>query len=141
MSRALALLVTVFCLSCASQRDRGSAGLFERATTVAAPQADRCQRFKRTSNAGKACDEALYLAQVFVKKLSTGDQVCLDGEFGERVTGACLARAAVADTASDKVLLEVREAKPDSAWFGKEQTQLWFEEGALVDLYLKDHGY
>jgi hypothetical protein len=39
------------------------------------------------------------------------------------------------------VLLEVRQAKPESKWFQNEQHQFWFEEGALLDLYLADHGY
>jgi Tfp pilus assembly protein FimT len=74
-------------------------------------------------------------------KLSTGDQVCLEGGFGDTPSAACAARAAVVDSSKDLVLLEVREAKPDSRWFNKEQNQFWFEEGALVDLYLADHGY
>ena len=50
-------------------------------------------------------------------------------------------RASGADVATGMVLLEVREAKPDSRWFHRESNQFWFEEGALVDLYLQEHGY
>jgi hypothetical protein len=78
-----------------------------------------------------------------VRKLSTGDQVCIQGGFGDSDTpgAACLARAAVVDAQRDGLLLEVRDAKPDSKWFNKIQNEFWFEEGALVDLYLADHGY
>ena len=93
------------------------------------------------TGAGKRCDEAKYLAEIYVRKLDVGTDVCLEGGFGDEPGGACLARGGVVDTRTNEVLLEVRGAKPDSRWFKKEQNQYWFEEGALVDLYLADHGY
>ncbi|MHB8875948.1 MAG: hypothetical protein ACYC8T_19845 [Myxococcaceae bacterium] len=122
------------------QRDRGSMGIFDSAPEVKAPRVDRCAGHGKSA-ARANCDEARYLAQVYARKLSTGDEVCLEGGFGDSPTGACLARAAVADTKTNMVLLEVREARPDSRWFRKVQNQIWFEEGALVDLYLVEHGY
>jgi hypothetical protein len=122
------------------QRDRGAAGLIENTQTIPAPAVDRCAATKG-SGAGKRCAEAKYLAEIYVRKLDVGTDVCLEGGFGDEPTGACLARGGVSDTRPDQVLIEIRGAKPDSRWFKKEQNQYWFEEGALVDLYLADHGY
>ncbi len=123
-----------------ASRDRGAMGWQEAAPTIAAPKKERCSNYP-DSGAGKRCEEARYLGQIYVRRLSTGDQVCIEGGFGDSPSAACQARAAVVDTSKNLVLLEVREAKPDSRWFNKEQNQFWFEEGALVDLYLAEHGY
>jgi len=123
-----------------ASRDRGAAGWQENVPTIKQPGKRRCSSYAQ-SGAAKRCEEAEYLAQIYVRRLSTGDQVCLQGGFGDTPSAACAARAAVVDTSNDLLLLEVREAKPDSKWFNKEQNQFWFEEGALVDLYLIDHGY
>ena len=118
------------------QRDRGAAGILENTQTIKAPDKDRCEK-----TGSKRCHEAKYLGEIYVRGLSVGNDVCLEGGFGDEPGGACLARGGVSDTRPNEVLLEVRGAKPDSRWFKKEQNQYWFEEGALVDLYLADHGY
>jgi len=123
-----------------ASRDRGAMGWQENVPTISAPKKPRCSNYPE-SGAGKRCEEARYLGQIYVRRLSTGDQVCIEGGFGDSPSAACAARAAVVDVSNNVVLLEVREAKPDSRWFNKEQNQFWFEEGALVDLYLADHGY
>ena len=122
------------------QRDRGAAGLVENTQTIKAPLKYRCAALGQ-SGAAKRCEEAKYLGEIYVRKLDVRTDVCLEGGFGDEPTGSCLARAHVADSRPNEVLLEVRGAKPDSRWFHKEQNQYWFEEGALVDLYLADHGY
>lgn len=110
------------------------------APEVKAPARDRCDSHGTSAVRG-SCDEAKYLAQLYARRLSTGDMVCLEGGFGDAPGPGCLARAAVVDVATDRVLLEVREARPESRWFQKVQYQVWFEEGALVDLYLAERGY
>jgi hypothetical protein len=122
------------------QHERGAMGLWGGAPEVKAPLADRCESHGKSA-ARARCDEAKYLAQLYARKLSTGEEVCLEGGFGDAPGGACLARAAVVDTRTNMALLEVRDAKPDSRWFKKVQNQVWFEEGALVDLYLAERGY
>ncbi|MDP3236591.1 MAG: hypothetical protein Q8S33_09500 [Myxococcales bacterium] len=124
-----------------ASRDRGAAGFFENVPVYPAPKVQRCAKFKKGGNAAAACDEAKYLAEIYVRRLSSGDEVCLEGGFGDRPLASCLARASVADTDTNRLLLEVRNAQPGSKWFNKESNQFWFEEGALVDLYLADHGY
>jgi hypothetical protein len=138
---ALLLCVASACITDnRASRDRGGAGFFENVPTVAAPPKERCDQYGKGAARGR-CDEARYLAEVYVKKLAAGDQVCLEGGFGEEPGGACLARASIADTAVGKVLIELRQAKPNSRWASKESNQYWFEEGALIDLYLAENGY
>ncbi len=124
-----------------ASRDRGAASVFDNVPVYPAPKVQRCVKFKKGGNAAAACDEAKYLAEVYVRRLAPGDEVCLEGGFGDRPLASCLARASVDDTDTNRLLLEVRSAQPGSKWFGKEANQFWFEEGALVDLYLADHGY
>ncbi len=131
----LAFSVTGCALDHRPPRDRGASGLSENAPLIEAPAASRCVSKKL------GCENARYLAETWVRRLSTGDQLCLEGDLLERPKGACLARAAVVDTAPDRVLVELREAKPGSKWFDKELHQTWFEEGALVDLALAEQGY
>lgn len=139
MSRALTVSLVLLAACATASRDRGAAGIFESTQTVHAPKAKRCAN--HTGSRKSACSEAEYLAQNYVRRLSVGESVCLEGGFGEPPGGACLARAFVADTRDNEVLLDVKFAKPDSRWFNRESQQYWFEEGALVDLYLADHGY
>jgi len=139
-----ALLLVAAALACGcvdprASRVRGAAGLFENVPTYPAPERPRCSSHNGARK--KSCDEAQYLGEIYVRRLATTDTVCLEGGFGDPAAAACLARASVVDTAPNRVLLEVREAQPNSRWFKKEQNQFWFEEGALVDLYLADHGY
>ncbi len=144
MRLALTAVMVVTSLGCIRdnrvQRDRGAAGLMENTEVIRAPLKHRCAALGK-GGAGKRCEEAKYLGEIYVRKLDVGTDVCLEGGFGDEPGGSCLARAQVADARPGEVLLEVRGAKPDSRWFHKEQNQFWFEEAALVDLYLADHGY
>ncbi|MEW5737543.1 MAG: hypothetical protein AB1938_01390 [Myxococcota bacterium] len=124
-----------------STRVRGASGFMENVPEYPAPAVDRCAKFKKGGGPAAACEEARFLGENYVRRLSPGDQVCLEGGFGEAPTRACLSRGAVVDVATNRILIEVREARPDSKWFRKEQSQFWFQEGALVDLYLADAGY
>lgn len=123
-----------------ASRDRGAAGLFENVPVVKAPLKSRCEVYGKGAARGR-CDEGTYLGELYVRRLSSGDMVCLEGGFGDEPGAGCQARARVADTATDRVLLELKEARPDSRWFKKESNEFWFEEGALVDLWLSEHGY
>lgn len=144
-TKALAALLVLPALACITDtrasRDRGASGFFENVPVYAAPATSRCAKFKKGGSAGNACEEAKYLGELYVRRLSSGDEVCLEGGFGDRPLASCLARASVADTDTNRLLLEVRNAQPTSKWFQKESNQFWFEEGALVDLYVAEHGY
>jgi hypothetical protein len=139
MKRVVSLVLVLS--GCIATRDRGAADWSGRAAMYRAPQTDRCAKFKSGGGPAAACAESKYLAQVYVRKLATGDEVCIEGGFGDAPGAACLARAAIVDSATNRVLIEVRQARPESKWFKHEQEQFWFEEGALVDLYVAEHGY
>ncbi|MBM4378254.1 MAG: hypothetical protein FJ086_02985 [Deltaproteobacteria bacterium] len=121
-------------------RDRGAGGLFGKAELVKRPVSPRCLKYGKGS-ARAACDEAQELAQRYVRGLSTADLVCLEGGFGDPPAGSCLARATVSDAGNGQLLLDIREAQPSSRWFNHVSSEVWFEDGALVDLYLAERGY
>lgn len=135
------LAVLALGTGCIATRDRGMEDWSHRAATYKAPETDRCARYKAGGTPAASCAESKYLAQIYVRRLAGGDEVCLQGGFGDAPGAACLARAAIVDTATNKVLVEIRQARPESKWFEHEQHQFWFEEGALVDLYVSEHGY
>ncbi|MBN1210394.1 MAG: hypothetical protein JXB05_36410 [Myxococcaceae bacterium] len=105
-----------------------------------APRTNRCAAHGKSS-VRSSCEDALYLATEYTRRLAVGDDVCLEGGYGEDVGPACQARAAVIDTGPNGVKLEIRSTKPDSRWFNAEMRHAWYEEGALVDLYLAERGY
>ena len=120
-------------------REDATGGISDQAPVVPAPKRDRCKG--HSAGLKNNCEEAKYLAELYARRLSTGDAVCLEGGFGEEPGGSCMARAAVVDVDQGKVLIEIRDPRPESRWFKRVQHQIWFEEGALVDLYLAEHGY
>lgn len=120
--------------------ERGAASVFENTQTIETPKEDRCEKHKKSS-LRQPCDDAKYLAQKYVRALSVGDQVCLEGGFGDPPGGACLARAEVGDASTAKILLHVADTQPASRWYKYVGTEVWFQEGALVDLYLAERGY
>lgn len=136
---ALLLTGTLNCVPDArTRRHRSNFG--GTAGKITTPEQDRCA-LHGTSSIRPQCDEAKYLAQTYVRKLAPGDQVCLEETFGEDPGGACKARAAVVSVGTNLVLLEIRSPKPDSRWYAHQMSEIWFEEGALVDLYLAERGY
>ena len=139
MKTALLMAMLLFSGCVAATRERGATGLWDRAAVIHGPEVDRCETVTASQKKFQR-NQAKCQEQVYVHKLAVTDPVCLEKNFGEDVSG-CPARAAVVDLGSRQLLLEMREANPDSQWFGKEQQQICFEEGALVDMYLRDHGY
>lgn len=123
-----------------AEKDRGTGGMFHSAPEIAAPARDRCEGLGPKRK--ESCEQVRYVATNFARKLAVTDEVCLEGGIADPVVGgSCLARAVVMDTATGKVLVEIRDAKPDSKWFDKVQRQFWFAEGALSDLYLAEEGF
>lgn len=120
--------------------DRSAAGLFDRAPDVSGPVRDRCATYPPGARAHQ-CSDAKYLAEIYVRNLSVGDEICLEHGFGSPPTGTCLARGKVMDASPKKLLVEVRDARPNSRWFNRISSDMWFSESALVDLYLAERGY
>jgi hypothetical protein len=109
------------------------------APEVKAPLKDRCT--KATGDNLKRCAHARDEAKAYTQHLAPGDQVCLENGIGSEPTDACLARASTADNDTGRVLLHVRSAKPESKWAEKVDSQIWFDEGALIDIFLQERGY
>ena len=148
--RGIGLAVLALCLAgCLHDTrpsdERNGSGLFDSTPTYKAPLQDRCQAYGRKSgpqpDIQRECEEAKALAQQYVRGLSPGDAVCLDNTFGEEPGAACAARAMVRDASTTQVLIKVEDAKPESRWYKKLAADIWFDNGALVDLYLAEHGY
>jgi hypothetical protein len=141
---ALSALAALFLGACVHDErppdERGASGLFSTTPEAKAPKVDRCAAHK-SSAVGSSCQDAKYTAENYVRRLSTGDAVCLENLFGEVPGAACLARAVVRDVGSDQVLIKIEDAKPESRWYHRVSSDIWFDEGALVDLYLAERGY
>lgn len=144
MRAVFAVTVLLLASGCIKQgrgsRDRGAAGIFESTDEVKAPLQNRCEKLQKATIRG-SCDEALFLGQKYVRSLHAGDSVCLEAGFGEEPGGACLARAQVADVGNEQILIDIRDAQPNSRWYNRVSSEIWFDEGALVDLYLGERGY
>lgn len=141
LSWALLLLVAAGCVrDTRPTQERDGLNVFSKAPEIKAPAQDRCQKIAE-SGGKPGCRDAKYLAQMYVRRLGTTDEVCLEGGFGQSDPADCIARAFVADTAVGKVLLEIRAAQPQSRWYKQAQHQVWFTEDALIDLYLAERGY
>ncbi len=105
-----------------------------------APEIDRCKALGKSS-AGAGCDDARYLGTEYTRRLAVGTRCASRAATATSPGSACKARAAVIDTGTNRVKLEIRGTKPDSRWFNSEMRHAWYEEGALVDLYLSERGY
>lgn len=110
------------------------------AKRVEAPEIDRCHKHLGTPRED-ACLDALFLAQTWVRGLSIGDSVCMQGGVGDPVGRACMARASVMDAGAGGLLIEFREARPDSRYANVVMNQTWYAEAALVDLALAEQGW
>ena len=122
-------------------KERGSGGLYGNAAEEVGPVTDRCAP-KPGKQVRKGCASVRLEGSRYVRQLSVGDAICLDGGVGKfQVSSLCRVRSSVVDTAPDKVLLEIREAQPGTAYAQRVQHQIWFHDAALVDLYLDAHGY
>lgn len=138
---SFAVLSTSACLrDTRPSRERTTGSFWDTAPVVKGPEANRCE-----AHAGKVseshCADARYLAELWARRLSVTDEVCLDNGVGDEPGPACQARASVVDVATGRLLLEIREAQPGTDYFDRIQSQVWFEETALVDLYLAERGY
>lgn len=144
--RLVPLLLICTAAACSSAartpnvRDRGAGSMFSGAPEVPAPLVDRCEQY-RTTTREPFCRDARYLGEAWARSLSPGDQVCMEGGVGEEVSSSCAARASVADVGTNRVLIEIRSARPDSRFVNDVQKQAWYAEGALVDLFLAEQGW
>lgn len=110
--------------------------------TVAAPPHNRCEALHNAPTTFAQCQRAVSEVTEYLRHLNTGDEVCLEGGFGDdRVGDHCKARGHVLDADAHGFLIQVRDPSLDSRWKNAQGHKLYFENGALVDLYLRERGY
>lgn len=113
----------------------------DKVPVVAAPAHDRCEQFLGARSLFLQCAEAKQQAVDYIHKLNTGDAVCVEGGFGEEPREGCKARGFIVDADGQGFAVELRDARLDSRWKDQNQKTVYFENGALVDLYLRERGY
>lgn len=143
MKKLLASLLLAGLAGCASH---GNTGMWARhddieVETVPAPKADRCDKFKGADSMFHRCEEFKQQATNYLHGLNTGDTVCMEGGFGEEMSDKCKARAQVVDADNHGLLVQMREPQLDSHWKNYDGKRIFFENGALIDLYLKESGF
>lgn len=110
--------------------------------TVAAPPHTRCEALRAAPTTFTQCQRAVAEVTAYLRHLSTGDEVCLEGGFGDdRVGDRCKARGHVLDADPHGFLIQIRDPSLDSRWASAQGRRIYFENGALVDLYLRERGY
>lgn len=108
---------------------------------VRAPLHDRCEKLRAAADLYRSCQTERQNAVEYLRKLNTGDSICLENGFGEEPRAGCKARGAVMDADARGFLIEVRDPAFDSAWHKDQGRRIYFENGALVDIYLRERGY
>lgn len=144
MKKLLAALVLATLAGCAGHDHAGLWMTHEdvEVETVAAPKTDRCDKFKGADSMFQRCQEFKQQAMNYLHALNTGDTVCMEGGFGEdHLTDKCKARGQVVDADNHGMLVQLREPRLDSRWKDYDGKKVFFENGALIDLYLAESGF
>jgi len=108
---------------------------------VQAPQKNACERYRQSASAFRQCEEFRATVVEYLRHLNTGDTVCLENGLGDEVGPACKARGAVVDADAHGFMIEVRDPTLDSKWHADAGQRIYFENGALVEIYLRERGY
>lgn len=109
------------------------------ATAVHAPRVDRCTKVKDRERT--TCDEHKEAALKYIRNLTQGDNMCVEGGFGEELTKACKVRGTFEDGNNEGILVMIHDPAPESHWKGYSERKVWFDNAALVDQFLADKGY
>lgn len=142
MSRTLALTVAACALAGCTTTSGGA--MYARHDTtriVAAPKLDRCDAFKGARTTFTQCQEFKQQAIDYIHKLNTGDAICVENGMGEEPREGCKARAYIIDADNHGFTTEIRYPTLDSKWKDANQQRVYFENGALIDLFLRERGY
>ena len=75
------------------------------------------------------------------RSLSVGDTVCMENTLGEEMTAECKARGVIVDGDAHGFLIEFRDPSTTSKWKDEQGKRVYFENGALIDIYLRERGY
>jgi hypothetical protein len=143
MSRSMAWLLAagVGVTGCTTTHPGAMYARVDDRRVVAAPKVDRCEAFKGAATTFAQCQDFKQQAVNYLHKLSTGDAMCVENGFGEEPREGCKARAFIIDADNHGFTTEIRYPALDSKWKDANQQKIYFENGALVDLYLRERGY
>ena len=104
------------------------------------PETDRCLKYKSDPSLADPCKKARIEAVRFVQSLDTNTEVCLENTFGEPMLD-CYARGVVMDPTPHATVISVTTVDTARAKNFRNIEYVWFDNEALVDLYLAEHGY
>ena len=107
---------------------------------VRAPAADRCSHWAEPL-ARRGCDRIRDRARSYLETLHVGDAICLDPPLQEDMDSGCRARGRIDDQGSNSMRITLIEVEPSSGFAPQANQHLWYENLALVDLYLKEKGF
>ncbi|MBS2032039.1 MAG: hypothetical protein JST54_29340 [Deltaproteobacteria bacterium] len=110
-------------------------------TSVKAPKQDRCEAYKSAATTYSQCQQFKSDAVTYLRKLSPNDSVCLEEGFGEEPGPTCKARGTIVDADEHGMLIRVNDPMLQSKWKDYQDKRVYFENGALIDLYLRERGY
>lgn len=105
------------------------------------PSIDRCAHFKAAPDTFKSCQDAKASFTHKLRSTSVGDELCMDSDFGEEPNSTCKARGHVVDADEGGFVIEIRDPALDSKYAQHNHEKLYIENGAMVDLYLRDRGF
>jgi hypothetical protein len=140
--RILVASVVGLC-ACASHAESGIASRADDlgGEEVHAPKQNACEKYRSPQTTYQQCQGFRATAREYLQHLNTGDMICLENGFGDEIGPNCKARGAVVDADSHGFLIQVRDPALDSKWHADQGQRIYFENGALVDIYLRDRGY
>jgi len=143
MRLVVAGLLVVTALGCQSHEHNG---MFMHqidmdSSSIKAPKKDRCESYKSAATTYSQCEQFKTEAVEYLRKLSTSDTVCLEEGFGEEPGPNCKARGTIVDGDERGYLIRLNDPTSDSKWKDYQDKRVYFENGALVDIYLRERGY
>jgi hypothetical protein len=113
-----------------------------RANAVKGPAPELGDRCARATDilVQKGCQRDRDKAHAYLKTLNQGDTVCLDPLFDADMTN-CRARAEIEDQDPTATQIHLFDTDPNSSWAPKANQKIWYENTALIDLYLQGKGF
>ena len=143
MNRCLVLVLCIALAGCVSHEHPGP---FMHQTdvgaqTISAPAKDRCEAYASAKTTYAQCQQFKTAAIEYLRRLSVGDTVCMENTLGEEMTAECKARGVIVDGDAHGFLIEFRDPSTTSKWKDEQGKRVYFENGALIDIYLRERGY
>jgi hypothetical protein len=88
----------------------------------------------------KGCGRERDKAYAYLRAKNQGDQLCLEPILGDDLTN-CRARSTIDEQDPTAMQLHLIDIDPNSSWAPKAGQRIWFENTALIDLFLQEKGF